>query len=171
MAEEKDAKEEAQPKKPFLKFIILGVIALVLGAGGSAGWNFFIKGKKEEIKKEEIKKTPINPYAKKKKEKPGIAYPLDSFIVNLLDKAGAGKRYLKIKIVLEVGDEEGQRTVDSHIPQLKDTILLLLSSQSFSDINTMEGKIELKQILLSRINQVLGEGIVHRLYFTEFVVQ
>ncbi|RLB15160.1 MAG: flagellar basal body protein FliL [Deltaproteobacteria bacterium] len=166
MAEEKDAKEEAQPKKPFLKFIILGVIALVLGAGGSAGWNFFIKGKKEEIKKEAHK-----PYAKKKKEKPGIAYPLDSFIVNLLDKAGRGKRYLKIKIVLEVGDEEGQRTVDSHIPQLKDTILLLLSSQSFSDINTMEGKIELKQILLSRINQVLGEGIVHRLYFTEFVVQ
>lgn len=171
MAEEKDAKEEAQPKKPFLKFIILGVIALVLGAGGSAGWNFFIKGKKEEIKKEEIKKNANKPYAKKKKEKPGIAYPLDSFIVNLLDKAGAGKRYLKIKIVLEVGDEEGQRTVDSHIPQLKDTILLLLSSQSFSDINTMEGKIELKQILLSRINQVLGEGIVHRLYFTEFVVQ
>jgi len=171
MAEEKDAKEEAQPKKPFLKFIILGVIALVLGAGGSAGWNFFIKGKKEEIKKEEIKKNANKPYPKKKKEKPGIAYPLDSFIVNLLDKAGAGKRYLKIKIVLEVGDEEGQRTVDSHIPQLKDTILLLLSSQSFSDINTMEGKIELKQILLSRINQVLGEGIVHRLYFTEFVVQ
>lgn len=171
MAEEKDAKEEAQPKKPFLKFIILGVIALVLGAGGYTGWNFFIKGKKEEIKKEEIKKNAYKPYAKKKKEKPGIAYPLDSFIVNLLDKAGTGKRYLKIKIVLEVGDEEGQRTVDSHIPQLKDTILLLLSSQSFSDINTMEGKIELKQILLSRINQVLGEGIVHRLYFTEFVVQ
>jgi len=171
MAEEKDAKEEAQPKKPFLKFIILGVIALVLGAGGSAGWDFFIKGKKEEIKKEEIKKNANKPYAKKKKEKPGIAYPLDSFIVNLLDKAGTGKRYLKIKIVLEVGDEEAQRTVDSHIPQLKDTILLLLSSQSFSDINTMEGKIELKQILLSRINQVLGEGIVHRLYFTEFVVQ
>ena len=176
MAEEKDIKEEAQPKKPFLKFIILGVIALVLGAGGSAGWDFFIKGKKEEIKKEEIKKEEIKkeahkPYSKKKKEKPGIAYPLDSFIVNLLDKSGAGKRYLKIKVVLEVGDEEGQRTVDSHIPQLKDTILLLLSSQSFSDINTMEGKIELKQILLSKINQVLGEGIVHRLYFTEFVVQ
>ena len=171
MAEEKDIKEEAQPKKPFLKFIIFGVIALVLGAGGSAGWDFFIKGKKEEIKKEEIKKEAHKPYSKKKKEKPGIAYPLDSFIVNLLDKAGAGKRYLKIKVVLEVGDEEGQRTVDSHIPQLKDTILLLLSSQSFSDINTMEGKIELKQTLLSKINQVLGEGIVHRLYFTEFVVQ
>ena len=104
-------------------------------------------------------------------EKPGIAYPLDSFIVNLMDKAKVGKRYLKVRIVLEVGNEEGQKTVDNHIPQLKDTILLLLSSQSFSDINTMEGKIELKQLLVSKMNQLLGEGIVHRLYFTEFVVQ
>jgi len=168
---EKDAKEKAQPKKSFLKFIILGVIVLVLGAGGYTGWDFFIKGKKEEIKKEEIKKEAPKSNSKKKKEKPKIAYPLDSFIVNLMDKAGVGKRYLKIRIILEVGDEEGQKTVDSHIPQLKDTILLLLSSQSFSDINTMEGKIGLKQILVSKINQVLGEGIVHRLYFTEFVVQ
>jgi flagellar basal body-associated protein FliL len=35
----------------------------------------------------------------------------------------------------------------------------------------MEGKLELKQALLSRINQALGEGIVQRIYFTEFVVQ
>ena len=166
MAEEKDGKEEIQPKKSFLKFIILGVIVLVLGVGGYTGWSLFIKGKKEEIKKEARK-----PYSKKKKENSGIVYPLDSFIVNLMDKTKVGKRYLKVRIILEVGDEEGQKTVDSHIPQLKDTILLLLSSQSFSDINTMEGKIELKQLLVSKMNQLLGEGIVHRLYFTEFVVQ
>ena len=171
MAEEKDGKEEIQPKKSFLKFIILGVIVLVLGVGGYTGWSLFIKGKKEEIKKEENKKEARKPYSKKKKENLGIVYPLDSFIVNLMDKAKVGKRYLKVRIILEVGDEEGQKTVDSHIPQLKDTILLLLSSQSFSDINTMEGKIELKQLLVSKMNQLLGQGIVHRLYFTEFVVQ
>jgi len=171
MAEEKDAKDEIQPKKSFLKFIILGVIVLVLGAGGYMGWSLFVKGKKEEIKKEEKIKEAPKSYSKKKNEKPRIAYPLDSVIVNLMDKAKVGKRYLKVRIVLEVGDEEGQKTVNSHMPQLKDTILLLLSSQSFSDINTMEGKIELKQLLVSKMNQILGEGIVHRLYFTEFVVQ
>jgi flagellar FliL protein len=171
MVEEKDTKEEIQPKKSFLKFIILGVIVLILGAGGYAGWDFFIKGKKEEIKNEEKAKEVPKSSFKKREEKPRITYPLDSFIVNLMDKAEVGKRYLKVRIVLEVGDEEGRKTVDSHIPQLKDTILLLLSSQSFSDINTMEGKIELKQLLVSKVNQILGEGIVHRLYFTEFVVQ
>ena len=169
--EEKDGKEEIQPKKSFLKFIILGVIVLILGAAGYTGWTLLIKGKKEETKKETNKQEPRKPYLKKNTGKPGIAYPLDPFIVNLMDKAKVGKRYLKVRIVLEVGDEKDQETVNSHIPQLKDTILLLLSSQSFSDINTMEGKIELKQLLVSKMNQLLGEGIVHRLYFTEFVVQ
>jgi len=165
---EKDAKEEKQPKKSFLKFIILGVIVLVLGAGGYLGWDLFLKGDVKEHKKE-ARISKSSPKSKKKKLR--IVHPLDSFIVNLMDKAGLGKRYLKATIILEVGSEEDKKMLESHKPQLRDTILILLSSQSFSDINTMEGKIELKQILLSKINQVLGEGIVHRLYFTEFVVQ
>jgi flagellar FliL protein len=55
--------------------------------------------------------------------------------------------------------------------QLTDTIILLLSSQSFKEINSMEGKLYLKQSLLTRINQLLGGQIVRRIYFTEFVVQ
>ena len=100
-----------------------------------------------------------------------MIYPLESFIVNLMDKNGLSNRYLKVTISLDIGDEGNRKTVERHKPQLMDTILLLLSSQSFSDINTMEGKIELKQALLSRINQDLGGRIVHRIYFTEFVVQ
>jgi len=55
--------------------------------------------------------------------------------------------------------------------QIRDTILLLLSSQSYAEISSMEGKLELKQSLLVRINQLLGGKKVRRLYFTEFVVQ
>jgi flagellar FliL protein len=101
----------------------------------------------------------------------GMTHPLESFIVNLMDKAGLGKRYLKVKIMLEVGGEEDVRTVEQHTPQLRDNVLLQLSSRSFNDINTVEGKLELKQALLTGINQVLGESIVRRIYFTEFVVQ
>jgi flagellar basal body-associated protein FliL len=35
----------------------------------------------------------------------------------------------------------------------------------------MDGKLELKQALLSRINRALGGTVVRKLYFTEFVVQ
>ncbi len=161
---EKDVEEETQPKKSFLKFIILGVIVIAVGAGGYLGWDLLVKGKKEEA---EIPKS--RPQIRR--EETGISYPLESFIVNLMDKAGLGKRYLKVEIILEIGGEEAKKVVDGQKPRLRDTILLLLSSQSFKEINTMEGKLELKQALLSRINQTLGEGIVQRIYFTEFVVQ
>jgi flagellar FliL protein len=106
-----------------------------------------------------------------KEEETRMAFPLESFIVNLMDKSGLGKRYLKVTIVLELDGEEGKRIVQMHKPELKDTILLLLSSQFFDDISTVEGKLELKQALVSRINQALGGTLVHRIYFTEFVVQ
>lgn len=163
---EKDVEEEQepQPKKSFLKFIVLGVIVIAVGAGGYLGWDLLVKGKKE---------AAVTPKSRPqiRRQEVGIIYPLESFIVNLMDKAGLGKRYLKVKIIIEIGGEEAKKVVDGQKPRLRDTILLLLSSQSFKEINTMEGKLELKQALLSRINQTLGEGIVQRIYFTEFVVQ
>jgi flagellar FliL protein len=88
-----------------------------------------------------------------------------------MDKRGVGKRYLKITMELEVNKEEDKLLVENHNAQLRDTVLLLLSSQSLNEINTMEGKLELKQNLLSRMSQILGDGVVRRIYFTEFVVQ
>jgi len=167
MAEEMDAQQEIQPKKFFHKFIILGVMVVVLGAGGYVGWNYFKGHRYKNIKETQTTKADAN----KKKDEAKIVFPLESFIVNLADREGVGRRYLKITLALEVCDEEEKRMVTRYTAELRDTILLLLSSQSFSEISTMEGKLELKQALLSRINHALGGRIVQRLYFTEFVVQ
>ena len=50
-------------------------------------------------------------------------------------------------------------------------ILLLLSSKSLDEIQTVEGKIALRQELIQRINQILTTGKIRNLYFTEFVIQ
>lgn len=154
--EVKDSEESIKPKKSRLKLVVLTGIVLILGIGGYFAWSMFIKPtKKETVKKEEM----------------NIIFPLKSFIVNLMDKKGLGKRYLKVTMEIEVNDEEHRKMAERYKPQLRDTILLLLSSQILQDINTMEGKLELKQLLLSRMNRVTGEGIIQRVYFTEFVVQ
>jgi len=162
MAEEKekakDAEENQAPKKSKLKLIIIAAVVLFIGAGGFFGYSKF---KKNTEVKAETKKTA----------KTSIICPLKSFVVNLLDKRGVGKRYLKVTLEAEVGEEEGKQLIDSHNPQIRDSILLLLSSQTLDEINTMEGKLALKQEILSRMKQILGEGVVQRIYFTEFVVQ
>ena len=162
MAEEKEKTKDDQegkpPKKSYLKLIIIASIVLVLGAGGFFGYNKFKNNSKAAA-------------AAPKKPKVSIICPLKSFVVNLLDKRGVGKRYLKVTIEIEVDKEEDKQLIDSHNPQLRDSILLLLSSQTLNEINTMDGKLALKQELLSRMKQILGNGVVRRIYFTEFVVQ
>lgn len=173
MADDKEEKEdstEAAPAKasPVKKIIILVCVVIALGAGGYVGWSQFIKKGPTDATAE--KKGSFT-RSKSRADEVRIIIPLESFIVNLKDKAGSGKQYLKITVELEVRDTASKDRVTSYTTQLRDTILLLLSGLSFDDINSIEGKLDLKQNLLARTNQLLGSGIVRRIYFTEFVVQ
>ena len=105
------------------------------------------------------------------KEQKRVVCPLNPFIVNLMDKSGMGKRYLKVTMKLEVSSEDEKDLLNEYTPQVRDTVLLLLSSLTFKDINSIEGKLDLKQSLISRINRVLGNDHVQTIYFSEFVVQ
>ncbi len=163
-----DNQENAQPKKSPVAMILLAVIVVLLGAGGFLGWNLLIK---DDNNGKENSTEASESVSNKMEQTVGIICALESFIVNLMDKSASGKRYLKITIKLEVGNEERSLMIKKHEVQLRDTIILLLSGQSFKDINSMEGKLRLKQSLLTKINQILGGRIVRRLYFTEFVVQ
>ncbi len=164
--ENKETEKKQQPARKLpVKWIALALMLVVLGVGGYFGWNFLKAGKKEKPEAPKPEKSDARIEEKR------VNYQLESFIVNLMDKSGLGKRYLKVTLVLELGGESDKIVLENNKSRLRDTMLLLLSSQYFSEINTMEGKLELKQVLLSRINQVLGPGIVRRIYFTEFVVQ
>ena len=159
MAEEKEeVKEnhEEKPKKSKLKLIIIVGLVLLLGVGGFIGYSKYKKANGNKADKE---------------EQVSIIIPLKSFVVNLFDKKGIGKRYLKISMELEVGSEEDRTKVENNVPRLRDTVLILLSSQTLKEINTMEGKLELKNAIILRMNQILGNRTVQRIYFTEFVVQ
>jgi flagellar FliL protein len=161
MAEEeavKDTEEAQPPPKSKLKLIVLASTVILLGVGGFFGWKWYA-GRK------------VASETTQKPEAMSIVYPLKSFIVNLADKKGVGKRYLKITMEVEVAGEEQKALVNHKVPQLRDTILLMLSSRTIEEITSMEAKLELKQILLARMNRAVGKDVIQRLYFTEFVVQ
>lgn len=163
-----DAKKQAPQKKSIIRWVILGCVIVFIGIGGYFGWTLFVKkGANESNDKTKISEAS----AKSKPEELRIIYPLESFIVNLMDNTGSGKRYLKATIELEIGGEAEKKKLESYKTQMKDTVLMLLSSRSFEEIKTVEGKLDLKQVILFRINQMMGENIVQKIYFTEFVVQ
>jgi flagellar FliL protein len=56
-------------------------------------------------------------------------------------------------------------------PQLRDAIITLLTSKSSESLFPPEGKLQLKDEINARMNQVLGANTVKNVYLTDFVMQ
>jgi flagellar FliL protein len=56
-------------------------------------------------------------------------------------------------------------------PQIRDAIITLLTSKTSDALISPEGKLQLKDEINIRINQVLGENSVKNVYLTDFVMQ
>jgi flagellar FliL protein len=92
---------------------------------------------------------------------------LGNYTVNLRDSSG---RILAMKIEVE-SDLASAAKVDERMAQLRDSIILLASDYSYTELEGIDGKFRLKDDIHARINAVLEPTQVRRVYFTEFVVQ
>jgi flagellar protein FliL len=154
-AEAQQAPQEKK-KSSILKFIILGVLVVVLAGGGYFAWaKFFRKAPAHDAKQPEVEQS--------------IAQDMGTFLVNLADPGG--KRYLKVAMQFEltnvkVGVELGKRNVE-----VRDMIIMVLSSKEYEEIGNASGKMTLKKELITRLNKMLHDGQVKEIYYTEFLVQ
>ena len=166
--EEQVEEEEEKPsgKSPF-KWMIIGVAFLLVVGGGYVGWTMIRNGSDEPSQSQdpaaESSSTSIPETAL------GQTFDMDPFVVNLNEPGG--KRYLKAKVGLEFVEEEVRLELTARTHQLRDVILLHLTSKSLEDIQSVDGKIELKKALIQRINQVIKKGKVRNIFFTQFVIQ
>ncbi len=116
----------------------------------------------------------------------GILLPVGTKVINLADPGGY--RYLKTSIVLEFEpedpkftslkgearlkkEEEMVKELKSRTAVYEDIITTLLSSKTFEEVFTIQGKEHLKAEIKERINTRLGREEVLEVYFTEFVIQ
>ena len=99
----------------------------------------------------------------------GPLFPMETMIVNLADEGG--KRYLRTTMQLELSDQEVVSEIETRLPQIKDSILMVLPTRKYRDVNTTEGKIALRDELIVKLNEFFSKGEVTNIYFTEFVIQ
>ena len=156
--------EQEEKKKGKGKLLIIIILAVVLLGGGAAAWFFFFAGGEKPEAKDKAKEE------KKVQEevKPGVTVQMEPFIVNLADPGG--KRYLKLTLVLEADNEQVKQKLETRLPKIRDSILLLLTSKTYKDVATVAGKLRLRNEILQIVNRALGGG-VHSVYFTDFVIQ
>jgi len=152
-----------------LKWIIIVVVLIALGVGGYFGYTMFLSGGDDNDTTEEMAGSGENGEEAPLESLEGTLTPLPVFLVNLADPLG--RRYLKLGLEVEVRDPEAQAALTKYEAKIKDTLLLLLSSKTYDSLQSMEAKMELKQEIADRLNQILGKGSVLRVYITEMVIQ
>lgn len=159
-AEEKAPAAEQAPKKksPILKILIVVVALGLLGGGGFFAYTKFFSNA-DSPKEAQAKPVAAKPVVKN----------LETFLVNLADPGG--ERYLKVTMQLNLNSEVASQEIDARMAELRDSILLLLSSKEYDDISSLSGKLALKKTLMSNLNRMLRQGAVQDIYFTEFLVQ
>jgi flagellar FliL protein len=160
--EDQETQEEEGPerKKVPINLIIICILLLCLAGGGFYVW-------KSGLISFSSDKSNIN--SKEDRQDLGPIYQMETFIVNLV--GGRGKSYLKTKIDLELDSDKTTSEMNRRLPQIRDAILTLLSSKSNEDINTLEGKYQLRAEIISTLNQYLKTGKVKNVYFTDFIIQ
>ena len=95
------------------------------------------------------------------------------FTVNL--QSEHNDQHLQTNLTLKVDDAKTLDLIKLHMPEVRNRILLLLSSKEASQITDIAGKKKLAGELLAEINQPFSEGSrgqsVDSVLFTSFVIQ
>jgi len=117
----------------------------------------------------------------------GVMVDMSTKIINLADTTG--RRYIRLTVVLEFAPEpsatqetkgsEGEvdpnealkTEIANRMPLMDDVVITLLSTKTYEELYTADGKEALRKEILDAINTKLPEFRVISVYFTEFVVQ
>jgi flagellar FliL protein len=187
-AEEAAAAEggDGGKKKPPLKLIIIIAAAavLVLGGGGTAAF-LLLKPKAEAHAdaKQGAKKKPHKEEKKGGKEgkedksagqvREGpdgvIFYTLPDIVVNM-QTADGRPTFLKLKLTLEMPDQEAVDALQPNMPRLQDMFQSFLRELRPEDLSGSQGSYQLRMEILRRVNLVMAPAHAKAVLIEEMLI-
>ncbi len=178
MADKKTDEEVVEKKSGGSMVLIIVIILLVLLLiGGGLVAYFLLNGNDPQMQNtsssttKSMQATKRSSITKRSTDylTVGPMYPMSQFIVNLLSENGS--RFLKTTINLEMDKPELSNELDKKKPLIRDIIIRILSSKTFEEVSTMKGKSRLKDEIVNKVNNVLADGQIRDVFFTDFIVQ
>ncbi len=159
-AEGDEAKAAPAKRKLPLKLILIAAGGLLgLGGAGWGGYHFFFAGKSEAA-------TAAN------QVRPAVFLDMPEVLVNL-SVAGSSDRtqYLKVRVVLELPDQQLEAQIQPVMPRLMDTFQTYLRELRPTDLDGSAGLYRLKEELTRRVNAAIAPSRINAVLFKEIVVQ
>lgn len=177
--EEAPKKEEAnveagpaKDRKPLVLMILIIVNSLaMLGVGAglymySQSTRQALRNETEIVDAEDGKKEETKEVAAKDEAK---MVQLESFIINL--NGSEGYKFMKITMSLEVDNVAAQEEITKRQAQVRDTIVVLLTSKTYGEVAGENGQQKLKEELVDTVNSFLVKGKIKKILFTDFLFQ
>jgi flagellar FliL protein len=161
-----DIEPEAPKGKSKLLIIIIAVVVLLVGGGGAA---FFLMGSDDAAETQQAAQqevvTPTDPVAYV-----NIAQP---FLFNVTgDKKD---RLVQIKVQLMVRGSENENLARYHSPLIESSLLSTFASATVDQLRTVNGRVELRDKatddIKASLNRAVGQPVIERVLFTDFVMQ
>ncbi|WP_421855221.1 flagellar basal body-associated FliL family protein [Marinomonas sp.] len=145
------------------KLIIIVLLVLVLVGGGAAAYFLFFSGSSGD-----------SADSTEAALEPSVYLALDpAFTVDFM--VDGRQRYVQLNMTVMSKNATQIDAVTTHMPLIRNSLVLLFSSQSFADLQTADGKVALKKASLDAINGILeqetGQGGIDAVLFTNFVMQ
>jgi len=157
-APEAGAEGAAAPRKGLpIKLIIIGVAGLLAVGGGFFGYAKFAHHKEAQAAVSSVK--------------PAVYVDLPEILVNLSNVGSDRTQYLKVKMTLELPDQQMVQQVQPMMPRVTDTFQTYLRELRPSDLEGSAGLYRLKEELTRRVNATISPNHVNAVLFKEIVVQ
>lgn len=167
MAEEAAASDK--PKRDMKKLMALAYVAINLGAMGVGSYLVFastVGYKPPQVSSEELNRE-ITSFRQTLLEKP-MTYTMETFNTNL---TGLPRRLIRMEVNLEMLDAEGFEEIINLGARGRDSIVRIINAKTFDDLESVQGKLHLKNEIIAQLNSQLERGVVKNVFFSDFVVQ
>jgi len=169
--EDVEGDEEEGSAKPESKKTLLIVITVVLllAVGGIAAAYFtgllqpvleMFLGQHAPETSQQAMKTPQK----------AVFFPLEELIVNL-NTGGRKSTFLKIRVSLELANQEDVPRIQSVMPRVMDSFQVYLRELRIEDLKGSAGMYRLREELLARVNAAAAPAKVRDVLFKEMLVQ
>jgi flagellar FliL protein len=167
------AKEEKQEEKsgPNLKKILVMafVVFNFVGVLGSAYMVFAATvGYVPPVKSDAELNKEINEVKKTLMAAPEVLYAMDTFNTNL---EGLPRRFIRVEMSVELYDQRGFEELISKETEARDGVMRIVNAKHLHEVDSIQGKLQLKTEIASRLNEIMDHGVVKGVYFTKFQVQ
>lgn len=148
---------------------VLGFLGLALIVGGSVGASLYFTG---AFNDEPVAAAAL-PEAEPIPENTYYYNVQPEFVVNFQGKSRV--KFLMIEMAVATHDEEVVPILQEHDPEVRNTLLDLLSEQDAEVLKTAEGKQALRDEAIVRIDEIVGRyhrsERVHDVFITRLVMQ